>query len=52
MFLSQIIAAYRRWRLYRLTVTELATLSDRELSDLGISRSDIHAVARETVFGH
>lgn len=52
MILSQIIAAYRRWRLYRLTVAELATLSDRELGDLGISRSDIRAVAREAALGH
>lgn len=37
---------YNNWREYRKTVSELSSLSSRELSDLGISRCDIHAVAR------
>jgi len=38
---------YRRWRRYRETVRELQGLSPRELSDLGIVRSDIGRLARE-----
>ena len=52
MILTQIIAAWRRWRLYRQTVAELAMLNDREPGDPGISRSDIRTVARETSSGH
>lgn len=32
---------------YRSTVRELSALSDRELSDIGINRSDIYRVAHE-----
>ncbi|WP_193141486.1 MULTISPECIES: DUF1127 domain-containing protein [unclassified Meridianimarinicoccus] len=32
---------------YRVTINELSVLSDRDLNDLGLSRSDIPAVARE-----
>lgn len=38
--------SFRRWRNYRRTVNELNSLTTRELDDLGISRGDIHAVAR------
>ena len=44
-----LIRNYRNWRRYRETVSELGRLSNRELSDLGISRSEIHAVARRAV---
>ncbi len=37
------------YRLYRRTVKELSALSDRELSDLNISRWDIERIARESV---
>ena len=38
---------YRRWKVYSRTVTELQSLSNRELADLGIARCDIPRVARE-----
>jgi uncharacterized protein YjiS (DUF1127 family) len=34
-------------RAYHATVSELYALSDRDLADIGISRSDIPAVARD-----
>ena len=37
---------YNDWVSYRRAVDELSRLSSRELSDLGISRSDIKFVAR------
>ena len=37
------------WRKYRETVTELHRMTDRELHDLGIGRSDIRRVARTAV---
>jgi uncharacterized protein YjiS (DUF1127 family) len=37
------------WKRYNRTVSELAALSNRELADLGIMRTDISRVAREAV---
>ena len=44
-----LIRNYRNWRRYRETVNELSRLSNRELSDLGIARGDIHFVARKSI---
>lgn len=44
-----LIRNYRNWRRYRQTVAELSRLSNRELTDLGISRADIPFVARKAV---
>lgn len=41
-----IIGSFKNWRSYRRTVAELGALSNRELDDLGISRSEIPHVAR------
>lgn len=38
---------YNRWKRYNRTVAELESLSNRELADLGIVRSDIHKLARQ-----
>lgn len=38
---------YSTWKRYSRTVAELESLSNRELSDLGIARSDIPKLARE-----
>ena len=40
---------YAVWKRYSRTVSELESLSSRELADLGISRSDIPRLAREAV---
>jgi uncharacterized protein YjiS (DUF1127 family) len=44
-----IARSYQTWRSYRNTVSELRSMSDRSLSDLGIARADIRAVARNAV---
>jgi uncharacterized protein YjiS (DUF1127 family) len=41
-----LIRNYRNWRRYRQTISELSRLSNRELNDMGISRSDIPSVAK------
>ena len=41
--------SFNAWRQYRNTAAELNRLSQRELSDLGISRSDIPTLARQSV---
>lgn len=38
--------SFNNWRKYRQTVNELGRMSDRELGDLGIGRSDIPYIAR------
>lgn len=41
-----IIGKFKDWRSYRRTVNELGALSNRELDDLGIARSEIPYVAK------
>ena len=48
MFITFLAAKISAWRRYRDSVRELSRLSDRELTDLGISRSDIEFVARQS----
>ena len=40
----------RRRRLYNRTYNELSALSNRDLADLGISRSSIRSIAREAAY--
>jgi uncharacterized protein YjiS (DUF1127 family) len=46
MLISRFIRLVRAWWRYNQGVRELARLSDRELADIGVSRSEIPAVAR------
>ncbi|GLQ57611.1 DUF1127 domain-containing protein [Devosia nitrariae] len=39
----------RKWTAYQQTVRELASLDNRQLNDLGISRADINRIARDHV---
>ncbi|MBW4707818.1 DUF1127 domain-containing protein [Roseobacter sp. YSTF-M11] len=43
---------YARYRVYRQTYNELAGLNDRELNDLGLSRSMIRGLAYEAAQSH
>ena len=45
--LETLRARFEARRVYNTTVSELSRLSARELDDLGITRGDIHRVARE-----
>ncbi len=47
--LASIIRLIREWRRYQQSVNELNRLGDRELADIGISRSDIPRVAWSAV---
>jgi len=48
---SGLSEAYRAWRVYRQTLTELQGLSVRELNDLGLNPSTIRAAAMEAAYG-
>ena len=52
MFLNSLFTTIRDWfrahNSYHNTVWELSSLTDRDLKDLGISRSDIHRIAAES----
>jgi uncharacterized protein YjiS (DUF1127 family) len=45
MLTSLVLSKIRAWIIFRNTVRELESLNDKDLSDLGISRSDIKSVA-------
>ncbi|SLN26308.1 hypothetical protein PSA7680_01148 [Pseudoruegeria aquimaris] len=47
--LSERVAQYK---VYRATINELQELSNRELADLGISRSMIKRLAYEAAYEH
>jgi uncharacterized protein YjiS (DUF1127 family) len=45
MFISRFVRLLRSWWRYNESVRELTRLNDRELADIGISRSEIASVA-------
>lgn len=44
---NSLIERLDNYKRYRNTVDELSRLSDRELSDIGITRSNIKVIARK-----
>jgi uncharacterized protein YjiS (DUF1127 family) len=46
MFLSVVLSNLRQWRRSRETARQLAALTDRKLSDIGLTRGDISQAAR------
>jgi len=48
MFVAELLRLFRTWWRYDESVRELSRLSDRELADIGISRSEIASVAWES----
>jgi uncharacterized protein YjiS (DUF1127 family) len=47
MFIANVLGLLRSWRRYNTSLRELNQLGDRELQDIGISRSDIPRIAWE-----
>ncbi|MGB3177664.1 MAG: DUF1127 domain-containing protein [Albidovulum sp.] len=50
-FVTSLRDSRHRFKMYRQTVNELSSLSDRELHDLGLNRSSIYAIATEAAYG-
>ncbi len=42
--LAGLVAAFRAWRERETALSELSMMSDRELMDIGLNRSDLHRV--------
>jgi uncharacterized protein YjiS (DUF1127 family) len=49
MLMALVLTKIQRWLICRETVRELESLSERELSDLGIARADIRHIARHAI---
>ena len=47
---GDVTARVRRYRTYRETLTDLEALSDRELVDLGLSRSMLRSIAYKAAY--
>jgi uncharacterized protein YjiS (DUF1127 family) len=47
MFVAYILSKIRAYQRYRENIRELLQFTDRELEDLGISRYEIDAIARQ-----
>ena len=45
MFFISLVKFIRSWRLYQDSLQQLSHLGDRELADIGLSRSEIPAAA-------
>ena len=45
----RLVVGYRKMQRYRKTVRELEKLTNRDLADLGIHRTEIERVARRSV---
>ncbi len=48
MILSTVIRMLRSWRRFNNNLRELNSMGDRELADIGLSRSDIPRIAWES----
>lgn len=45
----KIVERFKAWRSYMATVNELNRLSNKELSDIGLTRCDIRRIARDSI---
>lgn len=49
-FRASVADRMAKYKLYRATLVELEALNERDLSDLGISRGMIKAIAQEAAY--
>ena len=50
-YISGISARFAQYRTYRKTLEELQSMTDRELTDLGISRHSVRSIAYRAAYG-
>ena len=51
-FRASVSERMAKARVYRATLSELQTLSNRELADLDIARGDIQGIAMQAAYGN
>lgn len=51
MYVAKIVRLINAWWTYQQNLRELSNLADRELADIGLSRSEIPAVAWQNAIG-
>lgn len=49
-FKGDLATRYAKYSLYRNTLAELQSLSNRELADLGLARSNLKSIAYEAAY--
>ena len=49
-FVEVLMNRFSRYKMYRRTLNELSALSDRELADLGLSRSGLRRLAYQAAY--
>ena len=49
--INEIVKWYARKKIYRQTYKELNSLTNHQLSDLGLSRGSIEQIALESAYG-
>ena len=49
--LESVRHGFATWRAYRATLGELSALTDRQLSDVGMTRATLPGTARRAVYG-
>ncbi len=49
-FVDVLVARFSRYAMFRRTISELSALNDRELADLGLSRSQLRRVAYQAAY--
>jgi uncharacterized protein YjiS (DUF1127 family) len=47
---TRLAERFARYQAYRTTLSELSMLTDRELADMGVHRSDIRDIAFEAAY--
>jgi len=47
---SSLLSQFRNWRARRAAAAELSNLSDRELSDIGLTRQEIPVAVRRGIY--
>ncbi|PTX54075.1 uncharacterized protein DUF1127 [Litoreibacter ponti] len=47
---DDLATRYAQYRVYKTTLDELRTLSNRELADLGLSRANLKSIAYEAAY--
>jgi uncharacterized protein YjiS (DUF1127 family) len=47
---ADLVERLAKYRLYRATLNELGSLTDRDLNDLGLHRAMIESVARQAAY--